>query len=517
MTAPTTRLVLLLDLYPGTATAEWLSALPGLVAADHVNTLTGCGVAQRHGPEPSYGAVPWRELAQAVERMAARALDLVAKAEGAVEFYVGGQAYLCLFTHLGYRLQRFKGKHVVLGRRKGDQKIERFDLSEPRGPDPVFVERGEPLAESRAPGGVALCVDTGGRSRRSFEEAIEAIFAHHRSPLAAFYEARSRGPATLTPQNAPNAALELEELFSRLPSHVNKSATISLFLAGPTLLAYLAGRAINPTVWSQPLQLTNHHQGEYTLTYRLPLDPPGPDGSNPFGNGTVRILFLAADASSAGPPGGSVRTQGGRDFTSTSTSVGELASEAGATRAPYAPLDLRREALGIESALYRSGRAGRFDLRTEWAVSVAELRALLEKHQPHIVHFSCHGDRTQGLVLLDEHGQAALVPPQALEQLFKLLQNDPRNDVRLVVLNACWSAAQAQALAQSAGCAVGMRRPIDDETAIEFAASFYENLASGKTIRQAFDLAVNYLDLRRLLDADMPQLFEGGRGIVPQG
>lgn len=515
MTAPTTRLVLLLDLYSGTAAAEWLAHVPGPVVDEHVITLTSCGAAQRHGPEPSYGAVPWRELARAVERMAARALDLAAQAKGPVEFYVGGQAYLCLFTHLGYRLQRFKGKHVVLGRRPGDQKIEVFDLSAPWGPEPVLVERGEPLAESRATRGVALCIDTGGLARSSLEKAAEAFFKHQGVPMATFYEARSRGRATLTPQNAPNVALELEELFSRLPSHAGKSATVSLFLAGPTLLAYLAGRAVNPTVWSQPLELTNHHQGDYTLTYRLPLDPPGPDAPNPFGSETVRILFLAADPSAATAPGAPARTQGSRDFTPPSGD--EPASEAGATRATYDPLDLRGEARGIESALYRSGRATRFNFQREWAACVSDLRALLERHRPHVVHFSCHGERTEGLVLLDEHGRAAPVPPPALGQLFALLQHDPRNDVRLVVLNACWSADQAQALAESAGCAVGMRRPINDETAIEFAVSFYENLASGKTIRQAFDFAKNHLDLRRLPDADKPQFFERVRGTVPPG
>lgn len=487
MTTTVTRIVLLLDLYTSVSRDAWLACVPEARDA-HVITLTDCGAERRPGPEPSHGPVPWRALGQAVERMAARALELAAKAVGPVEFYVGGRVYLCLFTHLGYRISPFQGRHVLLGSQHGDHgPIEAFALDRPPPPQGVLTVKTDLSTESRSRGVVAACVTTLGiKPRGQAESAVE----NQGLSLAGFAEVASPQRATLTPENLPRVAQELKAFFSGLPTAFPKADALALFVAGPTMLAYLVGQAINPTVRAQGLQLTNHHEGVYSFAYRLPLAPPGADGPHPFTMSPVRVLFLAANP------------------------------EPSAHGTELSPLALEREARDVKAALRQGANGAHFELKTEWAVQTRSLRGLLEEHRPHIVHLSCHGELSAGrLVLLDDHDRLTLVPPRALRELFELLRDDPRtappDDVRLVVLNACYSAEQAEALAEVVGCAIGMPQPIYDETAIEFARALYQQLASGKTIRQAFKSSQNQLALLDHAGAYEPQLFEASPGSKP--
>jgi hypothetical protein len=61
-----------------------------------------------------------------------------------------------------------------------------------------------------------------------------------------------------------------------------------------------------------------------------------------------------------------------------------------------------------------------------------------------IVHFSGHGCRTEEeIILLDQNGLPKPVSKGALAQLFRTL----RDNVRVVLLNACWTRPQAEAIA----------------------------------------------------------------------
>jgi hypothetical protein len=82
-----------------------------------------------------------------------------------------------------------------------------------------------------------------------------------------------------------------------------------------------------------------------------------------------------------------------------------------------------------------------------------------------------------------------------------------KDRIRLVVLNACYSRPQAEAINEHIDCTVGMGRPVSDEAAIEFAATFYQAIGFGRTIQTAFDLARKVLECKRIPGADIPQLF----------
>ncbi|MEB3282471.1 MAG: CHAT domain-containing protein [Lyngbya sp.] len=122
-------------------------------------------------------------------------------------------------------------------------------------------------------------------------------------------------------------------------------------------------------------------------------------------------------------------------------------------------------------------------------------RALLDL-KPQIIHFSGHGegkaetqqyssfDVEEGLYLEDEKGEAKLISTDALAALFRLFANS----VECVILNACYSEAQAKAITQHIPYAIGMKKAIGDRAAIEFAIAFYDALGAGESIEFAYKL-----------------------------
>lgn len=166
------------------------------------------------------------------------------------------------------------------------------------------------------------------------------------------------------------------------------------------------------------------------------------------------------------------------------------------------PLRLGEEIRAIDQALQQGRYRDRFELEQQWAVRVSDLQGHLLRYQPDIVHFSGHGSAASQIILEDEEGASQPVAAPALNRLFAVL----KDNIRCVVLNACYSAEQAQAIAASIDCVVGMSDTIGDEAAMRFAAAFYQALAFGRSVRTAFDLGIGQIDLTGLVDEDIPQL-----------
>src|SRR5262249_27485045 len=87
------------------------------------------------------------------------------------------------------------------------------------------------------------------------------------------------------------------------------------------------------------------------------------------------------------------------------------------------------------------------------------------------------------IILQDQDGQPKRVSKEALVHLFRTL----RDNVRVVLLNACSTRPQAEALAQTIDCVIGMNQPIGDDAAIVFAASFYRAVGFGRSVKEAFE------------------------------
>jgi hypothetical protein len=206
------------------------------------------------------------------------------------------------------------------------------------------------------------------------------------------------------------------------------------------------------------------HTGAGDIHYHA-SSPQPPEGSA-SSTETIKILFLAANPSDT-------------------------------TR-----LRLDEESRAIDQALRQAQFRDRFDLRQHWAVRVGDVQELLLRHQPHIVHFSGHGGPSSEIILEDNAGHSHPVSIRALSALFSVL----KDNVRCVVLNACFSEQQAQAIAQHIDCVIGMSTAIGDAAAIRFAAAFYQALGYGRDVKTAFDLGCVQIDLENLGEQDTPQL-----------
>jgi hypothetical protein len=124
--------------------------------------------------------------------------------------------------------------------------------------------------------------------------------------------------------------------------------------------------------------------------------------------------------------------------------------------------------------------------------------------KPCVVHFSGHGGGAAGIALhSSDQNNERLVSSEALADLFRLF----KDDIRVVVLNACYSEAQAQTIVGDIDFVVGMSDSISDEAARIFAAAFYRGLAFGRSVNTAFNLGINELKLQGMSqDAAIPQL-----------
>src|SRR6516225_1021412 len=67
-----------------------------------------------------------------------------------------------------------------------------------------------------------------------------------------------------------------------------------------------------------------------------------------------------------------------------------------------------------------------FELVSRWAVRPLDLLQSFNEVQPHIIHFSGHGNRKAELVLEDEDGKGKLVSESALVSLFKNVKDNIR-------------------------------------------------------------------------------------------
>ncbi|TMQ19355.1 MAG: CHAT domain-containing protein [Deltaproteobacteria bacterium] len=191
---------------------------------------------------------------------------------------------------------------------------------------------------------------------------------------------------------------------------------------------------------------------------------------------------------------------------------------------PHLALD--QEARAIQAELERSGHRDQFDLVTRWAAQPLDLLRELRKLRPTIVHFSGHGGSESGipragvrrdvgdvpgssesqlrhgLFFQGPDGRPQLVSTEALEATF----GAAGASVKLVVLSACYSEPQAEALLAHVDCVVGMGGSILDDAARNFAIGFYGGLGERESVAAAFLQGRAAISLEGLRDSDRPEL-----------
>jgi nucleoside phosphorylase len=189
---------------------------------------------------------------------------------------------------------------------------------------------------------------------------------------------------------------------------------------------------------------------------------------------------------------------------------------------------LDREAHAIQVELERSGQRDQFELVTRWATQPLDLLRELRKLKPSVVHFSGQGGQAEpgaprtvepsrqdavtapgapgepdgGLFFEGPDGRAQRVSTAALGNTFRAAGSS----VKLVVLNACYSEPQAEALAAHVDCVVGMGGSFSDAAARSFAIGFYGGLGERQSVAVAYDQGCAAISLEGQAETDRPRL-----------
>jgi eukaryotic-like serine/threonine-protein kinase len=199
-------------------------------------------------------------------------------------------------------------------------------------------------------------------------------------------------------------------------------------------------------------------------------------------------------------------------------------------------LALDEEIRAITAQIRSADHREALELVSGWAVRPDDLQQLLLQHKPQVVHFSGHGtrdaegsvthpsiptsgrdltirraDQVEQLVFMGEDGQPHPISKSALVDLFYVL----RDNVRVVLLNACHSDAIAETLAEVIPCSIGMSGAISDDAAIAFATAFYRGLGFGRSIQEAFNLGKNALMILQIPEDHAPRLYSGKGAVEP--
>jgi CHAT domain len=171
-------------------------------------------------------------------------------------------------------------------------------------------------------------------------------------------------------------------------------------------------------------------------------------------------------------------------------------------------LRLDQEIREIQETIQKGRERDSIEVSIRAAVRSEDIPQALLDTQPRIVHFAGHGGGPEGsFVVEDEHGKAHIIPVEGLVRLFR---GAAGQSVECAIVNACSTERLARGLATQLPYAIGMRQPVGDQAAVRFSVGFYQALAAGMTVEDAFDLGVTGLMMSGAASGDLaPVLFRG--------
>ncbi len=395
--------------------------------------------------------IPWDEWVDAVESLL-RACERDVEQAGARElrYCVSGRAPLPLFAYVGVRLSKWAPSVVVLNRRE-----ETWDkivvASGARGGERFFKE-AQRLDGIEEIGKVAVFVST---EHEMDLPTIRAYMRRIKEPLVGVVELRTDGRRWLTEDNAAAATAEIDAELQGLRRHFPRHTGLVLFIAGPVQLAFMVGRAVNPRIHGA-VEFPNFVGPDYVPALRYPPKEV-----------IARILILTANPSDQ------------RNIHD-SHEIREIKQILRMTLAAHVAEPLVESSVTPENFL--------------WAMN---------RHSPHILHISAHGSEAGDIGLVDDGGKLSTAPMESIKRA--LLATG--KSVRLVILNACYSAVLARELAGHFDYVIGVEDPLLSKTAIAFAKGFYGALGEGKSVAEALEQGRTLAAMKDLRGPDHIQGF----------
>ncbi len=168
------------------------------------------------------------------------------------------------------------------------------------------------------------------------------------------------------------------------------------------------------------------------------------------------------------------------------------------------PIRVDEEAREVFKRLEEGSNREAFELIKHPALRAGDLQLLLMKYEPEIVHFSGHSSLAQRIFMEGTGGKGKQIATDALVEVFRLYQDH----VRLVVLNACNTKGQAQALTTVIDYTIGAGKGIGDRAAIKFAGAFYRALSFAMPVEKAFESAKAELLIQKIRRSKGLELFK---------
>ncbi|MEW2121339.1 CHAT domain-containing protein [Streptomyces sp. NPDC005474] len=126
-----------------------------------------------------------------------------------------------------------------------------------------------------------------------------------------------------------------------------------------------------------------------------------------------------------------------------------------------------------------------------------DLAQYLAVATPHTLHFAGRGTPDGGPRFLTDDGGEAPASPVGLRDC---VATAAANGLRLLVLNACWTAQLAKELSEFVHTAIGWRAQVPDGYAQGYARVLYRNLAAGESVAKAHTTARMMLALSGCTD-----------------
>lgn len=166
-------------------------------------------------------------------------------------------------------------------------------------------------------------------------------------------------------------------------------------------------------------------------------------------------------------------------------------------------LKLEKEAREIHESIQKSLKRDSISFETRWATRVTDLLQFINEVNPTILHFSGHGTSDGKLVFQDNNDQPKLLNMDTLIELI----NASSDNLRLVVLNNCYSSIISEKVIDNIEASIGMNNSIGDEAAIVFASQLYSSIGFGLSLEKAFQQAIVALKLYDIPEDGTPKLF----------
>jgi hypothetical protein len=391
----------------------------------------------------------WKQWKRAIDDMVEHAGAQLGDDQEVAHYYVAGRAPLPAYAYLGMRLGPFKRLSIV-----HHTSPDACIVVPCQAPDvmpaaaPVLDEvAGLEGVQRYVNGEIAVWVST---QRDLDADAVDQCMRDRKQRRGAPKvtlrahppgDRRADAQRLLGPADGPALAHELLQHFRRLTNCYPDRDGMVVFVSGPTILATMVGRAINPNVHGH-VSWPNHDR---TLGYQPAMKHPWPRVED-----TPRILLVIANPANA---------DGQR-------------------------LDTDEELRSLHQVFSPTTRK-RCDVKALHAARLSDLGDALREHKPHVIHIISHGVEA-GLFLLDDHGREQFVRSETLRDMIREAGLD---DLLLVVLNACNSCETARALGDVTDCAIGTRLRVHDDVAHRFARRFYDELLRGIPVLRAFESA----------------------------